>query len=140
MDECICRREGDYWTFEFDARVVRVRDSRGVRYVASLLRHPGAALHASALRSAAFALDGAKPPKTITGGAAAERARLSVTKGIAGAIARLGAMHPVLGAHLRATIRRGYFCSYAPTLGIRSCGESETPGTPDAKAVRHVGA
>ncbi len=114
MEECICRREGDYWTFDFDGRVARVRDSRGVRYVASLLRHPGAALHATAVQSAALALDGAAPREPTTAGPAVERARLSVTKGLGGAIERLSAMHPALGTHLRATIRRGYFCSYTP--------------------------
>ena len=44
----------------------------------------------------------------------AERARLTVTKGIKGALARIAASHPELGRHLAATVRRGYFCVYRP--------------------------
>jgi tetratricopeptide (TPR) repeat protein len=34
------RREGDFWTIEHDSHTVRLRDSRGLRYVAQLLQHP----------------------------------------------------------------------------------------------------
>jgi hypothetical protein len=37
-----------------------------------------------------------------------------VTKGIKAALQKITAAHPTLGKHLAATIRRGYFCSYAP--------------------------
>jgi len=43
-----------------------------------------------------------------------ERARLTVTKGIKTALDRLRRAHPALAAHLTATIKRGYFCVYAP--------------------------
>jgi hypothetical protein len=45
---------------------------------------------------------------------AAERARLSVTRALRSAIARIGEQHPRLGSHLDATIRTGTFCSYQP--------------------------
>jgi len=44
----------------------------------------------------------------------AERARLTVTKGIKAALARIARSHCTLGAHLSATVRRGYFCRYVP--------------------------
>jgi non-specific serine/threonine protein kinase len=44
----------------------------------------------------------------------AERARVTATKGIKAALDRIAASHPELGAHLHATVRRGYFCSYVP--------------------------
>lgn len=44
----------------------------------------------------------------------AERARVTVTKGIRAVMDRIDNVHPVLGTHLRATIRTGYFCSYTP--------------------------
>jgi hypothetical protein len=44
----------------------------------------------------------------------AERARLTVTKGIKAALQKIAAAHPALGTHLSATIKRGYFCSYTP--------------------------
>jgi hypothetical protein len=43
-----------------------------------------------------------------------ERARLTVTKGIGAAIARIAARHPALAVHLRVTVRRGYVCAYQP--------------------------
>jgi tetratricopeptide (TPR) repeat protein len=44
----------------------------------------------------------------------AERARISVTRAIRAALARIGEQSPLLGGHLDATIRTGTFCSYAP--------------------------
>ena len=35
------RREGDYWTVEYDGSVVRLRNARGLQYLALLLRHRG---------------------------------------------------------------------------------------------------
>lgn len=43
-----------------------------------------------------------------------ERARVTVTKGIGAVLARIAVAHPALGAHLQATVRRGYFCAYVP--------------------------
>jgi pimeloyl-ACP methyl ester carboxylesterase len=34
-------REGDYWSVTFDGRELRIRDSKGVRYLAELLSRPG---------------------------------------------------------------------------------------------------
>ncbi len=47
-------------------------------------------------------------------GSHAERARLNVTRAIKSALANIDRHHPVLGRHLRATIRTGTFCSYSP--------------------------
>jgi tetratricopeptide (TPR) repeat protein len=44
----------------------------------------------------------------------AERGRVTATKGIKAALDKIAASHPELGAHLHATVRRGYFCSYVP--------------------------
>lgn len=44
----------------------------------------------------------------------AERARLSVTRAIRAALARIAEQSPELGRHLEATIRTGTFCSYNP--------------------------
>jgi tetratricopeptide (TPR) repeat protein len=41
----ILRREGDYWSVVFEGRTVRVRDLKGVRYLAQLLAHPGREFH-----------------------------------------------------------------------------------------------
>ena len=39
------RREGDYWSVVFEGRTVRVRDLKGMRYLAQLLAHPGRQFH-----------------------------------------------------------------------------------------------
>ncbi|MEX0664357.1 MAG: transcriptional regulator [Acidimicrobiia bacterium] len=41
----VFRREGDYWTVVFDGQTTRVRDLKGVRYLARLLDTPGRELH-----------------------------------------------------------------------------------------------
>ena len=37
----VFRREGEYWTIEFERDEFRVRDSRGMRHLARLLHAPG---------------------------------------------------------------------------------------------------
>ena len=37
----VFRREGDYWSVSFEGRTVRVRDLKGIRYLARLLADPG---------------------------------------------------------------------------------------------------
>jgi hypothetical protein len=39
---------------------------------------------------------------------------VAATKGIKAAPDKIAVSHPELGAHLRATVRRGYFCAYVP--------------------------
>jgi tetratricopeptide (TPR) repeat protein len=41
----VFRREGDYWSVVFDGHTVRVRDLKGMRYLAQLLTHPGREFH-----------------------------------------------------------------------------------------------
>ena len=47
-------------------------------------------------------------------GSAAERARVSVTRAIKTALARVTDAEPQLGRHLAATVKTGTFCSYTP--------------------------
>jgi tetratricopeptide (TPR) repeat protein len=47
-------------------------------------------------------------------GSPAERARVSVTRALRAAIARMSSANPALGRHLDSTVRTGTFCSYAP--------------------------
>jgi tetratricopeptide (TPR) repeat protein len=44
--DTVFRREGDYWSVSFDGHTVRLRDVRGVRYLARLLANPGREFHA----------------------------------------------------------------------------------------------
>ena len=39
--EEVFRREGDYWTVSWDGNVVRLKDAKGLHYIAYLLAHPG---------------------------------------------------------------------------------------------------
>jgi tetratricopeptide (TPR) repeat protein len=52
------RREGEYWTVGYDGSVMRLRDAKGLRYLAQLLAHPGREFHAVDLESA----DSQPPP------------------------------------------------------------------------------
>lgn len=47
-------------------------------------------------------------------GSTAERARVTVTKALRAAIARIGEHHPELGGHLDAAVRTGLYCRYDP--------------------------
>lgn len=177
------RREGEYWTVAFDAGTYQIRDSKGMRYLARLLAHPGQEQHAldlarmedlfgtvaspqpdlaaDGIGDAGPRLDpeakaayrrrleelqsevdeadafndperGARARQEIEfltdelaaavglGGqdrkaaSSAERARLSVTRAIRSALARIAEHSPALGRHFDATIRTGTFCSYNP--------------------------
>ena len=44
-DEHVFRREGDYWSVAFEGQTVRLRDLKGVRYLARLLADPGREFH-----------------------------------------------------------------------------------------------
>jgi tetratricopeptide (TPR) repeat protein len=44
-DENVFRREGDYWSVVFQGRTIRLRDLKGLRYLARLLAAPGRDLH-----------------------------------------------------------------------------------------------
>src|SRR5215216_4149900 len=44
-DENVFRREGDYWSVAFEGQTVRLRDLKGLRYLARLLGDPGREFH-----------------------------------------------------------------------------------------------
>ncbi|MGH2542544.1 MAG: transcriptional regulator, partial [Ardenticatenaceae bacterium] len=45
VDEHVFRREGDYWSVAFDGDTIRLRDLKGLRYIARLLASPGREFH-----------------------------------------------------------------------------------------------
>ena len=47
-------------------------------------------------------------------GSPSERARISATRAIRAAMARIAEQSPPLGAHFEATIRTGTYCAYVP--------------------------
>lgn len=56
-DAVVFHREGEYWSVEFQGRTVRLRDSRGLQYLAHLLAEPGREIHVLDLAGA----DAAEP-------------------------------------------------------------------------------
>jgi hypothetical protein len=64
------RREGEYWTVADQKIVVRMRDAKGLRYIAALLRHPGRELYAGDLIAASGDASGfGEPPRDSLGDA-----------------------------------------------------------------------
>jgi hypothetical protein len=178
----VFRRDGELWTIASGGKAIRLRDMRGLHYLAALLREPGREFDASDLvgiGSSALspAHAGGDPSLAVVKGlpdagapidakaraayrerlralgeeqAEAERnadlgrlgrlsaereallselegaargrraashsdhARVAVTKAIKAALEKIAERHPELGAHLSATIRRGYACAYVP--------------------------
>lgn len=124
------RRDGDYWTIAFEGQLVRLRDARGLRYLATLLQHPGEPMPAEVLvafagspgraslheapRAQRLAPPGPEPHDGDRIRLEAERARVTVTKGIKHALVRLADVHPTLAQHLAVTVKRGYVCTYTP--------------------------
>jgi hypothetical protein len=72
--ENVIRREGHYWTIRFDGAPVRLRDSKGLRYLAHLMLRPGMEIHALEL--------------------AEEHGTATVTDGVPVSAARSGALEP----------------------------------------------
>jgi hypothetical protein len=42
---CVFRREGSFWTVAWDDTVIRLKDNRGLQYLAQLLARPGQEIH-----------------------------------------------------------------------------------------------
>jgi tetratricopeptide (TPR) repeat protein len=45
----VFRRESDFWTIAYDGKRIRLRDAKGLQYIADLLRHDGREVHAADL-------------------------------------------------------------------------------------------
>jgi hypothetical protein len=107
------RLAGEYWTIRFEGHTCNVRDGKGLRYIAQLLGAPGHEVHALDLLApdADECLHESCDADAYT---VAERARLSVTRAIRRAQARIAACHPMLGRHLETTLHTGTYCSYMP--------------------------
>lgn len=69
--DAVFRREGQYWTVAYQGKVARLRDTKGLRHIASLLGVPGRSVHVLEL---ARASDGGSPatPSTSAGKIARE--------------------------------------------------------------------
>src|SRR5919112_4515729 len=63
----VFRREGDYWSVTFEGHTVRVRDLKGMRYIARLLADPGREYHVLDLVAAETG-SGAQPDSSQAAG------------------------------------------------------------------------
>ena len=62
-DAAVFHREGDYWSVEFEKHTTRLRDSKGLQYLARLLANPGREFHVLDLVAAGkAALDMSRDP------------------------------------------------------------------------------
>jgi hypothetical protein len=116
----VFREEGEYWTVAFTGPVFRLRDAKGMRYLAWLLARPGQRVPAAELLDAMMhgAKDGNPSPnaRPATGkqGPSVERARLAVTQCIKAALKKIQVHDASLGHHLSTCIRTGHLCAYVP--------------------------
>lgn len=88
------RREGEFWTLLFEDRTVRLKDSKGIRHLAQLLRHPHRELHV-------LDLVHAETPATGAGGGGADPAERLVVRADP-----FGDAGEVLDAEAKAAYRR----------------------------------
>lgn len=112
------RREGEYWTIHYAGSTVRLRDSRGLRHLAGLLRHSGCAVPATQLAGGGNESPVSPESPAVVPRRDVERARVNVTRAIKQALRKIGDHHAELGAHFRTTIRTGNSCSYLPDAGV----------------------
>jgi hypothetical protein len=120
--EAVFVKEGEYWTLAFSGEVRRVRDRKGLAYLATLLARPGERVEAVDLDHIPPNKNGHGPDVTRIGSdrpgndssAESERARINVTRAIHSATRVIASVHPFLGVHLERTIRTGRRCSYLP--------------------------
>jgi tetratricopeptide (TPR) repeat protein len=62
-DAAVCHREGDYWSVGFEKHTTRLRDSKGLQYLACLLANPGRQFHVCDLVAAGkAAIDTSRAP------------------------------------------------------------------------------
>jgi hypothetical protein len=125
----VCRSEGEYWSIAFAGEAFRLKDVKGLHYLARLREleeelaeatsWADPARAATARREMQFLADQLAAAVGLGGrnretGSAAERARVNITRAIRTALSRIRAHSPALAGHLDATIHTGTFCSYTP--------------------------
>lgn len=64
----VFRREGDYWTLVYQGAVLRLKDTKGLHYLAHLVRNPGVELHVLDLALVGGDMEGRTRRSTGDGG------------------------------------------------------------------------
>ena len=103
----------------YDTAVVRLRDTKGLRYLELLLRHPGRSFHVVELIRVAADPDGHQPEGEDRTVEAVERSRKAVTNRIRQTLLHIASVHQVLGLHLRNAVHTGTRCTYTPERPTR---------------------
>jgi hypothetical protein len=75
----VCRREGEYWSIAFAGEAFRLKDVKGLHYLAHLLRHPGREFHVLDLAAAGQPARADGPPMSPARQDNLHRARFSDT-------------------------------------------------------------
>ena len=75
----VCRREGEYWSIAFAGEAFRLKDVKGLHYLAHLLRHPGREFHVLDLAAAGQQAQPDGPPMSLARHDNLHQARLSDT-------------------------------------------------------------
>jgi hypothetical protein len=105
----VFRLEGEYWTIEYAGTLLRLRDGKGLRYLAELLRQPGRDVAVTDLYTSVSSNRNESSERCDP-----ERARLAVTKRVKAAIRAIAGYHAGLGYHLGAAVKTGARCVYLP--------------------------
>lgn len=109
------RGDDDYWSISYHDTVLRLRDAKGLRYIARLLHNPGVGFAARELmRIAATPTVGVGESAFEAAPKRDEQARLGMTKRIKAVIKRIEVEHPLLAYHLSVSIKTGAYCVYRP--------------------------
>ena len=101
----------------FQGVTLRMQDSKGMHYLAHLLRHPDERIDVRDLAAVTGPRGGTRRRSSSDGRGTRreddrDRPRSAVTKRIRAAIEHLRKHHPALGRFLMASIHTGYNCVY----------------------------
>jgi tetratricopeptide (TPR) repeat protein len=96
----IFRREGEYWTIAYEGTVFRLRDAKGLHYIAYLLCHPGLEVHVADLVAATEKRRVEPAAKSYSRMSKAQLAELHLQ------VSRLGTAGPMLDSQAKAAYQR----------------------------------
>jgi hypothetical protein len=99
----VFRREGDIWTITYEGQTLRLRDFKGLSYIALLLEHPGEEFHATSLVTGVDSANGTEDSEARAELGAMTREQLAERNLRAGASEDAGEM---LDAQAKAAYRR----------------------------------
>ena len=111
----VFRPARNLWTVEFDGHACRLEPTNGVRVLATLLAHPDEEIPALVLEQS-FLHPGSGPTPCDRRPLhdARERACTAVSEAMEETVAAIARQQPALARHLRASLRIGMRCAYAP--------------------------